>query len=114
MNEILQALNTPRRREILRLLWTQELRAGDIHRAQPDVTFGAVSQHLAVLERAGLVAHRRDGVQRYYSARKDHLGPLRGWLESMWDSALYRLKLKAELEQAKRGPHPGKKARRRK
>jgi hypothetical protein len=36
---VLSAVASPRRREILRLVWTEELSAGDIHRAMPDVTF---------------------------------------------------------------------------
>jgi DNA-binding transcriptional ArsR family regulator len=40
---------------MLRLVWDQERPAGDIA-ARFDVTFGAVSQHLRVLEDAGLVS----------------------------------------------------------
>ena len=107
MTSVLQALGAPRRREILRLVWNGERTAGDIHRALGDVTFGAVSQHLRVLEGAALVAGRRDGRRRYYAARKESLGSLRRWLESMWDDALYRLKLQAELEASRRGPAGG-------
>jgi DNA-binding transcriptional ArsR family regulator len=110
---ILHALATPRRREILRLLWERDRPAGEIHRALGDVTFGAVSQHLRVLERSGLVHQRREGRSRIYRARKDELGPLRAWLEAMWDDALYRLKLHAELEEARRGPRPREKRRKR-
>jgi DNA-binding transcriptional ArsR family regulator len=108
----LAALATPRRREILRLVWTGEARAGDIHRALGDVTFGAISQHLAVLEQAGVVTVRREGRQRLYRARPESLGQLRAWLESTWDDALYRLKVQAELEQARRGPRPARRPRR--
>jgi DNA-binding transcriptional ArsR family regulator len=104
MDPLLGALGTPRRREILRLVWREERSAGEIHRALADVTFGAVSQHLRILEEAGLVAGRREGRHRFYRARPDQLGPLRAWLESMWDDALYRLALRAELEEARRGP----------
>ena len=104
MSALLRALGTPRRREILRLVWDGELSAGEIHRAFGDVTFGAVSQHLRVLEGAALVAQRREGRHRYYSARKEQLGALREWLEAQWDSALDRLALEAELEAARRGP----------
>lgn len=100
------ALATPRRREILRLVWTSEAPAGDIHRALGDVSFAAVSQHLGVLARAGFVAVRREGRQRLYRARPESLGELRAWLESSWDDALYRLTLQAELEHARRGPRP--------
>lgn len=104
MSALLHALQTPRRREILRLVWGREQSAGDVHRAMGDVTFGAVSQHLRVLERADLVRVRRAGRQRFYRAHKRGVGALRRWLESQWDDALYRLKLEAELEQARRGP----------
>ena len=104
MSALLRALNTPRRREILRLVWDGERSAGEIHRSFDDVTFGAVSQHLRVLEEAGLVASRSEGRLRFYRARKAELGPLREWLESMWGSALDRLALQAELEAARRGP----------
>ena len=109
----LEALGTARRREILRLVWRQERSAGEIHRALGDVTFGAVSQHLRILTDCGLLARRGEGRGRFYTARKDALGPLRGWLESMWDDALYRLKVRAELESARRGPRPQKRRRRR-
>ena len=102
--EIFQALQTPRRREILRLLWDGELSAGEIHRRQPGITFGAVSQHLGILEAAGIVNKRREGTFRYYSANKTNLGLLRRYLEDMWDASLYELKIRAELEQARRGP----------
>jgi len=104
MSALLRALNTPRRREILRLVWDRERSAGEIHRAFGDVTFGAVSQHLRVLTEAGLLEPRSEGRHRYYRARKAELGALRAWLEAMWDSALDRLALEAELEAARRGP----------
>jgi len=110
---MLHALGTPRRREILRLVWRGERSAGDLHRALGDVTFGAVSQHLRVLERAGAVSGRREGRHRLYAARVDALGALAPWLETMWDDALYALKIRAELEEARRGPQPRAAGRRR-
>ena len=99
MAAVFEALAAPRRREILRLVWDRERSAGDIHRAIPDVTFGAVSQHLGVLEAAGLVARREEGRFRYYAARRRELGHLGKWLESMWDEALANLKRHAESEE---------------
>ena len=101
---VLAAVASPRRREILRLVWDREIPAGEIHRAMPDVTFGAVSLHLATLKRAGLVDMRTDGRQRLYRARRQTLGPVAKVLEPMWRDALWRLKLAAELEQSRRGP----------
>ena len=103
---VLTTLGSPRRREILRLVWNQERSAGDIHRAMPDVTFGAVSLHLRALTETGLLQVRGDRQYRFYRARKEALGPLAQMLENMWDDALHRLKLAAELEASRRGPRP--------
>ena len=99
MQTILQAISEPRRREILRLTWSEERSAGELHRAFGDVTFGAVSQHLRVLADAGLVACRRDGRHRYYRARRRELGALRTWLEQMWSRSLSDLATLAETEE---------------
>jgi DNA-binding transcriptional ArsR family regulator len=99
MDAVLLALGAPRRRDILALVRRCERSAGDIHRALADVTFGAVSQHLGVLERAGLVSARREGRSRLYRARPEGLGPLREWLDSMWEEALAALKARAEAEE---------------
>jgi DNA-binding transcriptional ArsR family regulator len=101
---VLNAVASPRRREILRLVWRRELAAGDIHGAMPDVSFGAVSLQLRALAEAGLVECRREHRHRYYRARREALGPVGAALERMWDDALWRLKLQAELEQTRRGP----------
>jgi len=103
---VLATLGSPRRREILRLVWNQERSAGDIHRAMPDVTFGAVSLHLGMLTKTGLLDVRGDRQYRFYRARKEALGPVGQMLESMWEDALHGLKLAAELEESRRGPRP--------
>ena len=105
-SQVLAAVASPRRREILRLVWDEERRAGAIHAAMPDVTFGAVSSHLGALAEAGLVEVRAEGRQRFYRARRAALGPLGHMLEQMWDDALWRLKVLAEFEQSRRGPRP--------
>ena len=105
---VLAAIASPRRREILRLVWDGEVTAGDISRAMPDVTFGAVSLQLRALAQAGLVESRTDKQRRLYRARRDALGPVGQVLERMWDDALWRLKLAAELEQSRRGPRSGR------
>jgi DNA-binding transcriptional ArsR family regulator len=102
----IDVLASPRRREILRLVWNDERAAGEIHAALPDVTFGAVSQHLRILTGTGLVTVRRAGRRRLYRADPPALGPIGRALEAMWNDALYRLKLAAELEEARRGPRP--------
>ena len=108
---IMTILASPRRSEILRLVWNRELAAGEIHRAMPDVTFGAVSLQLKRLIEAGVVEVRADSRNRYYRARKESVGELREFLERMWNSALWKLKLEAELEESRRGPQPRRRSR---
>jgi DNA-binding transcriptional ArsR family regulator len=103
---VLAAIASPRRQEILRLIWREERTAGAIHQAMPDVTFGAVSLQLRRLEEAGLVESRGEKQFRYYRARRETLGAVGEMLERMWDDALWRLKLAAELEETRRGPRP--------
>lgn len=83
----LQVIAEPHRRRILGLVWDDELAAGDIAR-EFDITFGAVSQHLAVLRQAGFVEVRADGNRRLYQVNKQALGPLRLVLENMWSDTL--------------------------
>ena len=109
---LLSAIASPRRREILRLIWSAELTAGAIHQAMSDVTFAAVSLHLRLLREAGLVGVRAESRQRFYRAKPEQLGPLGQMLERMWDDQLWSLKLEAELEEARRGPRPHRQKRR--
>jgi DNA-binding transcriptional ArsR family regulator len=103
---VLDAIASPRRREILRLVWEEEQTAGAIHRAMPDVTFGAISLQLRSLLDAGLIEARIQQRNRFYRARQEALGPVAEILERMWDDALWKLKLAAELAETRRGPKP--------
>jgi DNA-binding transcriptional ArsR family regulator len=103
-DRLLGTLASPRRREILRLTWDGERAAGEIHRAMPEVTFGAVSLQLRALVDAGLLEARADGRHRFYRAQREACAPVAAWLEAMWSDALWKLKLAAELEHSRRGP----------
>jgi len=92
---VLRALADPHRRRILRLVQSTELPAGQIA-AHFDLTQQAVSQHLAVLKRAGILAERREGTRRLYSLRSESLLPLRALLDEFWPDALARLKQSVE------------------
>jgi DNA-binding transcriptional ArsR family regulator len=92
---VLRALADPHRRQILRLVQHGELPAGQIA-AHFDVTQQAVSQHLTVLKRAGLLAERREGTRRLYRLRPESLQPLRSLLDEFWPDALVRLKQSVE------------------
>ena len=103
MDTALKALAEPRRREILRLVWTKELPATQIAARFDDVTQSAVSQHLGVLRAAGLVLERRDGTRRLYRADHAQMDRLRQFLDEYWTGSLRRLQDLAEgAERAKR------------
>jgi DNA-binding transcriptional ArsR family regulator len=95
----LKALAEPRRREILRLVWSQELPATDIADRFGEVTRSAISQHLTVLKAAGLVTERREGTRRLYRAQQDEIRRLREFLDDYWTSGLDRLRDVAEAAQ---------------
>ncbi len=100
--DALQVIAEPRRREILRLVWDDEMPAGAIA-ARFDVSFPAVSQHLAILRKAGFVSVRRDGTNRLYRADRDRLGDLADVLQRMWTRTLDELAALAEQAEAADG-----------
>src|SRR5712691_11531889 len=101
MDVALKAIAEPRRRQILRLVWDEELSAGDIA-SHFDVTRPAVSQHLKVLKEAGLVSERRNGTKRLYRARAEGLADLKAFLDEFWGDRLEALKREAEREERKK------------
>lgn len=103
MQEVLEAIVEPRRRSILELVDRRELSVGEIAE-RFDVTRPAISQHLGVLRRAGLVHERRDGNRRLYAAQPRGLAPLRAYLDRFWGRALDELKVEAEHEQRRSTP----------
>ena len=84
----LDAVASPRRRAILRLVWDQELAAGQIA-AHFDVSWPAISQNLNVLHQAGLVTRRHDG--HYHD---EYVRTADGW--RVTSSALERLRVDTE------------------
>lgn len=57
----------------------------------PDVTLGAVSQHLGRLRTAGILSVQQRGRQRLYVTRPDAIRQLHRELDSMWGASLDRL-----------------------
>lgn len=104
-SDIFNAIAEPRRRRILTLL-----RGGRAHAVgelvhtlrlpQP-----AVSKHLSVLRRAGVVSVSRQGRRRLYRLNAHELKPVHDWtatFERYWSHQLDRIK-----EQAERKAHRG-------
>jgi len=95
---VLRALADPHRRRILSLVKNEDLAAGQIA-AHFEITQQAVSQHLHVLERAGLLSERREGARRLYRLRPESLAVVRTVLGELWPDALQRLKAVVEEQQ---------------
>lgn len=91
----LAALADPTRRRVFERLKSGPKAVGAIARGLP-VSRPAVSQHLKVLKKAGLVADRPEGTRRVYYIDPHGLGALRAWLNQFWDQALAAFQ--AELE----------------
>jgi DNA-binding transcriptional ArsR family regulator len=105
MEAALRAIAEPRRRRILELVRERELSAGEIA-SQFEITRPAISQHLGVLKKAGLVDERRNGTRRLYRARPQGLAELKTFLDAFWDAKLESLQREAEREEErKRGKH---------
>ena len=80
LNRIFHALGDPTRRAILDRLAAGEATVG--HLSRPfDLSFAAVSKHLGVLERAGLVAREARGRERVCRINPAALDDARAWLE---------------------------------
>ena len=86
------ALADPTRRAILARLTKGEASVTDL--AQPfDMTMPAITKHLKVLERAGLVARGREAQWRPVRLEAGPLREVSGWLQhyrQFWDESLDR------------------------
>src|SRR5688572_29708012 len=87
------ALADPTRRAILARLTKGEASVTEL--AEPfDMTMPAITKHLKVLERAGLVARGREAQWRPVRLEAEPLREVSGWLENyrrFWDESLDRL-----------------------
>ena len=107
MDSALKAIADPKRREILRLVWSSEMPASDIASHFREVTRSAISQHLGVLRQANLVRERRDGNRRLYVANVDEMTRLRTFLDQYWSGGLDRLRTAAEAAQREKDNNNG-------
>jgi len=99
LQALLDAVASPRRRAILRLVWDRELAAGDIAAEFADISWPAVSQNLRVLCDAGLLSQRKAGHFRFYQAIHEAIGPLEPFLRAMWTADLDQLREVVERDQ---------------
>ena len=85
--QAIQALADPTRRAIFERLRSGPQPVGRLA-AGLHVTRPAVSQHLRVLEGAGLVRARSEGTRRIYSVELHGLEELRRYLDRLWGDVL--------------------------
>jgi DNA-binding transcriptional ArsR family regulator len=105
LDDVFAALADPTRRAIVeRLLAAGELSVGDV--AAPFAISGpAITRHLHVLERAGLIERRVERQWRFVRVRADALMPVESWLSRQrrhWTAALDRLEALAAAQTPKR------------
>ena len=82
LQRTLKALSDPIRREILNLLKSGPMAAGDIA-AKFDVTGAAVSRHLSVLKEAELIRDKRDGKFIIYELNASVLEEIMLWITEL-------------------------------
>ena len=110
VDEVLAAMADPTRRELLEDLAARgEGTATALADGLP-ITRQAVVKHLAVLDRAGLVAARRRGREVRYVARPEGVAATARWLAGLaadWDRRLSEIKRIAESRPGPAYPGPG-------
>lgn len=82
INNTLKALADPIRREILNMLKSGRMSAGDISEKFP-VTGASVSRHLSVLKDADLIRDTREGKYIYYELNASVLEEIMLWLTDL-------------------------------
>lgn len=82
LQQTLKALADPTRREILNLLKTRRLSAGEITE-HFDITAAAISRHLSVLKEADLIFDTRDGKYIFYELNASVLEEILLWITDL-------------------------------
>ena len=90
LTNVLTAISHPTRRAIIRQLSNGPARFLDI--AKPfDTALNAVTKHLKLLERAGLIERRKQGREVFISFRGEPLRDVAGWVheyDRFWNERL--------------------------
>jgi DNA-binding transcriptional ArsR family regulator len=110
LSTTLSALADPTRRAILARLMRGESDVGEL--AQPfDMTLPAISKHLKVLERAGLISRGREAQRRPCRLKAAPLREVSEWVlayRQFWEQRLDRLEAYLQKAQANGRPRPRK------
>jgi DNA-binding transcriptional ArsR family regulator len=93
LSDVLTAISHPSRRAILRRLAHGPARFTDI--AKPfDLSLNAITKHLKLLDRAGLISRKKQGREVFISIRPEPLQLVAGWVheyERFWSERLDQL-----------------------
>jgi DNA-binding transcriptional ArsR family regulator len=88
------ALGDPNRRAIVELLGHAQRSVQELADLLP-ISRPAVSRHLRVLKRAGLVAEHPSGTRRIYQLHDEGVEAVRAYVERVWGEAADRFRLVA-------------------
>jgi DNA-binding transcriptional ArsR family regulator len=88
------ALGDPNRRAIVELLGDHERSVQELADLLP-ISRPAVSRHLRLLKRAGLVVERPRGTRRIYQLHDQGIEAVRAYVERVWGEAAARYRLVA-------------------
>lgn len=99
-DDLFHALSDPMRRRILERLRKGPRPLGELADGLP-VSRPAISQHVKVLEDAGLVRGRKDGRRRIYAIDRAGFAKVRAWVERYWGDVLAAFKAAADEETEK-------------
>jgi len=112
-SDVFNAIAEPRRREIIELLAGGSTRTvGDLVHTL-NIPQPAVSKHLGVLRKVGLVSVRKQGRLRLYRLNARELKPVHDWakkFEEFWTHQLDRIKDRAERKTREHTQAPGQPA----
>lgn len=92
LTDVMNALSHPSRRAIIRRLADGPARFTDVARPL-DVSLNAVTKHLKLLERAGLIEREKRGREVFISLQPEPLRLVSGWVheyERFWNERLDR------------------------
>lgn len=97
------ALGDPHRRAIVELLRGGDRSVQELADAMP-ISRPAVSRHLKLLTRAGLVTHRAEGTRRLYRLDAEGAEEVRAYLERVWGEAAVRFRIAASNTTPRKPP----------
>jgi len=104
LSDLLTAISHPTRRAIIGQLANGPARFLDV--AKPfDTALNAVTKHLKLLERAGLIERRKQGREVFISLRGEPLREVAGWVneyERFWNERLDQFEHYFEDKKAKK------------